>query len=163
MPLRCHLLEDFGVEQGVFSDREECCLGAVISERFEHGRGVVQPWTIVKGEQHFVGPKEIVHFEVLKSETWAACRVNFDHARYAERFRIARTSAQSCRRRNGYLGQSRRCRLGRRSDYGRWGSLMSWCSTSQCCSWACCDGGRRDRNLCEYEPYTSYGQKLVTA
>ena len=91
MPLRCYLLEDFGVEQGVFSDREECCLGAVISERFEHGRGVVQPWTIVEGEQHFVGPKEIVHFEVLKSETWAACRVNFNHARYAERLRIART------------------------------------------------------------------------
>src|SRR5262245_41637567 len=54
MPGRGHLLQDFGVVPGMFSNRKKDGLGALLGERLEHSRRMTQPRTIVEGEHNFL-------------------------------------------------------------------------------------------------------------
>ena len=88
MPGSRHLLHDFGMPPGVFSDREKERLGALIGERLQHGRRMPWPWTVIEREHDFFVAQEVVGLEVLEPETRAACGVDFNHARDAECVRV---------------------------------------------------------------------------
>ena len=116
-PAGRHLLQDFGMPPGMFSDREKERLGALIGERLQHGRRVPRPWAVIEREHDFLVAQEVVGLEVLEPETRAARGVDFNHARDAERIRIvaSRFCRRGCRRRRRWG----RCRGGRILGQGR--------------------------------------------
>jgi hypothetical protein len=71
----------------VLADREEDRLGAMRRECGEHSRGIPWPGAIVEGQHDLALTQEVVVFEMLEAEAWAAGSVDFDHAGNAEGIR----------------------------------------------------------------------------
>jgi hypothetical protein len=114
-----NLSQDFRIIGGVFSDREEGCLGALVRQRLEHRGGVVRPRAVVEGQNDFALFQEIVLLEMLEAEARAAGGIDFDRAREPEGIRIA---ACRGRRAGGGPRRLRLCRLslgGSQSGDGR--------------------------------------------
>src|SRR5215216_5526419 len=84
MPLLRHLLENLWVPERMVADREEGRLGALRRECTQYGRRIHRPGAIVKGEHDLVCLQEIVHLEVLKSESGTAGSVDLHRARKAQ-------------------------------------------------------------------------------
>src|SRR5262245_10673339 len=76
----------------VLADLEECRLGAVVQQRFEHHRRVSRPGAIVEGQNYFPIAQKIILLEVLGSERRAACRINLNDSREPERVGIVARS-----------------------------------------------------------------------
>ena len=81
-------LEDLGVPAGMFADREEQRLGALVGQRLEHGRRIARPRAVVEGQHDFVVLQEVVGLEVLEAEAGTAGGVDLDDAGNAERVRV---------------------------------------------------------------------------
>ncbi len=83
-----HFLQDIGTIAGVFADREEQRLGALVAQRLEHTLGIARPRTVVESQHDFFFAQEVVGLEVLEAETGAAGGVDLNHALDAEAVRI---------------------------------------------------------------------------
>ena len=57
----------------------------------QYGSGILRPRSVIEGEHDFALLQEVVSFELLEAEAGPACRVNLDHSRNTERFRVAPT------------------------------------------------------------------------
>ena len=91
------LFHDFRMPAGVLADREEHRLGALIGQRFEHGRCMSRPRPVVERQHDFVVTQKVIRLEMLEAEAGAAGGVDLDDAGNSECIRIVAFCCCGCR------------------------------------------------------------------
>ena len=68
----------------MLADRKKERLRALIGQRFEYGRCMSRPRTVVEGQHDFVVAQKVISFEMLEAEAGPAGGVDLDDAGNSE-------------------------------------------------------------------------------